>query len=66
MALLRDILIVFLSSEEALPDLALESLTLSQQLAVATRLYKRPRLRGRGPFFWVMPSRPWKVGVPPW
>jgi putative transposase len=60
MTLLRDLPIIFLSSEEALRDLAWENLALRQQLAVATRSHQRPRLRSRGRLFWVMLSRLWK------
>jgi putative transposase len=60
MALLRHLLIFLLSSEEALRDLAWENLALRQQLAVATRSHKRPRLRATDRFFWVLLSRLWK------
>ena len=60
MALLRNLLIFLLSSEKALRDLAWENLALRQQLAVATRSYKRPRLRSRDRLFWVLLSRRWK------
>ena len=60
MTALRDLPIVFLSSEEAWRDLARQNLALRQQLAVATRSHQRPRLRSRDRFVWVMLSRLWK------
>jgi hypothetical protein len=60
MTLLRDLPIIFLSREETLHDLAWENLALRQQLAVATRSHKPPRLRSRDRLFWVMLSRLWK------
>jgi len=59
MTLLRDLPIIFLSSEEALRGLAWENLALRQQLAVATRSHQPPRLRSRARFFRVMLSHLW-------
>ena len=60
MAPLRNLLIVFVSSEEALRDLAWENLALRQRLAVATRSHKRPRLPVRDRLSWAILSHLWK------
>ncbi len=41
------------------PALRLENLALRQQLAVLKHQAKRPRLRNRDRFFWVLLSRIW-------
>ena len=43
------------------PALRLENLALRQQLAVLKHQAKRPRLRNRDRFFWVLLSRIWSL-----
>src|SRR5438477_5195779 len=40
---------------------ALENLALRQQLAVLTRITKRPRLRTRGRIFWILLAKSWRA-----
>ena len=59
MHLLAFILSVLRSWIRSRAVLAMENLTLRQQLAVLRRSVKRPKVRGRDWIFWVWISRFW-------
>jgi hypothetical protein len=55
---LRLLFTVLLGSEKA-SNLALENLSLRQQVATMKRSLKRPQLRSRDRLFWILLSRFW-------
>ena len=59
MQILRKMLFKILFGPEKDFDLVLENLALRQQVAAMKRYIKRPQLRSRDRFFWVLLSRFW-------
>ena len=59
MGIVWHLLSLLSSGRRDVTDLVLENLALRQQLAVLQRSVKRPRLRRRDRFFWVLLSRIW-------
>ena len=59
MRILVHLLSLFSFGRRDMTDLVLENLALRQQLEVLQRSVKRPRLRRRDRFFWVLLSRIW-------